>query len=223
MRRLHQKDHEVSKTESKDLDIRFKVGEIDAESYRKQGQKLAQEITKEMDKYKTLLAAKTSAEVGGYIDIPLDKSKPIKRAEASSIHLPDILKDLKISEFTNLYQYSEIEFVGNNKIIASGVGIMILSLFLPWASFLGASNAIIFSGTGFLYLILGLAAGAAIFIKNFRASTLVLACAGGIALLFNVPSLFGYERAFLSIGFYLYLVGSLAVTYVAVSRLKEMR
>jgi uncharacterized membrane protein len=87
----------------------------------------------------------------------------------------------------------------------------------------GNENAMIYSGTGFWYLILGLSAVAAIFMKNPKASALVLTGAGGIALLVNIPSILGYERAFLAIGFYLYLVGSLAVTYVGVSNLKVMR
>lgn len=222
-----QKELETRKSESKDLDTRFKVGEVDAESYRKQGRNLSQEITKsdeEIAKYKTLLGAKTAAEVGGYIDVAIVKSSPtIKRSGESSQQLPDFLKDLTSSDFTTLYNYSEIEFIGMKKIAIYGAGIMILSLFLPWASFLGFSNAMIYSGTGFWYLILGLAAVAAIFMKKPKASALVLTVAGGIALLVNIPSLFGYERAFLAIGFYLYLVGSLAVTYVGVSSLKKMR
>jgi len=222
-----QKELEVRKTESKDLDTRFKVGEVDAESYRKQGRNLSQEITKsdeEIAKYKTLLGAKTAAEVGGYIDVAIVKSSPtVKRSGESSQQLPDILKDLTSSDFTTFYNYSEIELIGMKKIAIYGAGIMILSLFLPWASFLGFSSAIIYSGTGFWYLILGLAAVAAIFMKNPKAGALVLTVAGGIALLVNIPSLLGYERAFLAIGFYLYLVGSLAITYVGVTRLKEMR
>jgi hypothetical protein len=221
-----QKDLEVCKTESKDLDTRFKVGEVDAENYRKQGRKLAQEITKsdeDIVKFKTLLGAKTAAEVGGSLDLLLEKPKHIMRAEPSSIQLPDFLNDLKFSDFMTFHKYTEIEFVGMNKIVLSGVGIMVLSLFLPWASFLGFSSAIIFTGTGFWYLILVLAAIAGILMKNPKASALVLTGVGGIGLLFNAPSIFSYERAFLSIGFYLYLVGSLALTYVGVSRLKEMR
>lgn len=222
-----QKDIEAHQMESKDLDTRFKVGEVDAESYRKQGRKLAQEITKseeEIANYKTLLGAKTAAEVGGYIDVPLAKSSPtIKRSAASSQQLPEFLKDLTSSDFTTFYNLSEIKFAGMKKIAIYGAGIMIFSLFLPWASFLGFSSAIIWSGTGFWYLVLGLAAVAAIFMKNPKASALVLTGAGGIALLVNIPSIFGYERAFLAIGFYLYLVGSLAVTYVGISNLKEMR
>jgi hypothetical protein len=218
-----QKDLEACKSESKDLDTRFKVGEVDAESYRKQGRNLAQEITKsdeEIAKYKTLLGAKTAAEVGGYMDVPLEKSKPIMRTEASSIELPGILKDLRFSDFTTFHKYTEIEFAGMNKIVISGAGMMVLGLFLPWASFLGFSSAIIWSGTGFWYLILGLAAVAAIFMKNPKASALVLTVAGGIALLVNIPSLFGYEKAFLAIGFYLYVVGSIAITYVGISKFK---
>lgn len=221
-----QKELEVRKTESKDLDTRFKVGEVDAESYRKQGRNLAQEIAKsdeEIAKYKILLGAKNAAEVGGYMDVPLEKSKPVMRTEASSIELPDFLKDLRFSDFTTLRKYTEIQFAGMNKIVISGAGMMVLGLFLPWASFLGFSSGIISSGSGFWYLILVLAAIAGILMKNPKASALFLTVAGGIGLLFNIPSLLGYERAFLSIGFYLYFVGSLAITYVGVSRLKEMR
>lgn len=224
-----QKDLEVRKTESKDLDTRFKVGEVDAENYRKQGRNLAQEITKsdeDIAKLKTLLGAKTAAEMGGYLDVPLEKSKPVMRTEAASIQLPDFLKDLKFSDFTTFHKYTEIKFAGMNEIVISGAGMMVLGLFLPWASFLGFSlysSGIIFSGSGFWYLILVSAAIAGILMKNPKASALVLTGAGGIGLLFNVPSFLGYERAFLSIGYYLYLVGSLAVTYVGASRLKEMR
>ncbi len=222
-----QKDLEVRKSESKDLDTRFKVGEVDAEIYRKQGRNLAQEITKsdeEIARYKTLLGAKTTAEVGGYLDVDIVKSsRAIKRSGASSQQIPDFLKDLNSSDFTTFYNYSEIEFIGMKKIAIYGAGMMILSLFLPWASYMPFSVARIFSGTGFWYLILGLAAIAGIYMKNPKAGALVLTGAGGIALLVNIPSIFGYERAFLAIGFYLYVVGSLAVTYVGVSSLKGMR
>ncbi len=136
--------------------------------------------------------------------------------------LPDVLKGLTSSDFMTFYNYSEIKFIGMNKIAIIGAGIIILSLFLPWASVMGFSSAIISKGTGIWYLILALAAVAAIFMKNLKASALVLTVAGGIGLLFNISSLFGYERAFLAIGFYLYIIGSIAITYVGVSRLKEM-
>ena len=110
-----------------------------------------------------------------------------------------------------------------NKIAIIGAGIILLSLFLPWASVMGFSSAIISSGTGIWYLILALAAAAAIFMKNLKAGALVLTVVGLIGLLFNISSLFGYQSAFLATGFYLYIIGSIAITYVGVSRLKEMR
>ena len=149
-------------------------------------------------------------------------SQQVPSQQAPSQQLPDILKGLTSSDFTTFHNYSEIKFIGMNKIAIIGAGIIILSLFLPWASVMGFSSAIISSGTGIWYLILALAAVAAIFMKNLKASGLVLTIAGGIGLLFNISPFFGYERAFLAIGFYLYIIGNIAITYVGVSRLKEM-
>ena len=151
------------------------------------------------------------------------KPVPLERPEASSEQMPDILKGLKSSDFTTFYNHSEIKFIGINKIAIIGAGTILLSLFLPWASVMGFSSAIISSGTGIWYLILALAAAAAIFMKNLRAGALVLTVVGLIGLLFNISSLFGYQSAFLATGFYLYIIGSIAITYVGVSRLKEMR
>jgi hypothetical protein len=142
--------------------------------------------------------------------------------QAPSQQSPDILKGLTSSDFMTFNNYSEIKFIGLNKIAIIGAGIIILSLFLPWASVMGFSSAIISSGRGIWYLILALAAVAAIFMKNFKAGALVLTVAGGIGLLFNISPLFGYERAFLATGFYLYIIGSIAIIYAGVSRLKEM-
>jgi len=143
--------------------------------------------------------------------------------QAPSQQAPDILKGLTSSDFMTFHNYSEIKFIGMNKIAIFGAGIIILSLFLPWASVMGfSSGSIISSGTGIWYLILALAAVAAIFMKNLKAGALVLTVAGGIGLLFNISPLFGYEKAFLAIGFYLYIIGSIAIIYVGVSRLKEM-
>lgn len=115
------------------------------------------------------------------------------------------------------------EFVGLNKIAIYGAGSMVLSLivlslYIPWAYFLEIS------GNAFWYLIFTLAAIAAIFMKNPRASALVLtgAGAGGLLWLFNTRWVFNFQ-GFLSLGFYFYLIGSLAVTYAGVSRLKKMR
>jgi len=149
------------------------------------------------------------------------KSVPPERSEASSQQLPD--KGLTSSDFTTFYNYSEVKFIGMNRIAIIGAGIIILGLLLPWASVMGFSSAIISSGKGIWYLILALAAVAAIFMKNLKASALVLTVAGVIGLLFNISSLFGYERAFLAVGFYLYIIGNIAITYVGVSRLRDMR
>ncbi|MFZ3166814.1 MAG: hypothetical protein WA130_04300 [Candidatus Methanoperedens sp.] len=151
------------------------------------------------------------------------KPVPLERPEVSSQQMPDILKGLKSSDFTTFNNHSEIKFIGLNKIAIIGVGIILLSLFLPWTSVMGFSSAIISSGTGIWYLILALAAAAAIFMKNLKAGALVLTIVGLIGLLFNISSLFGYQSSFLATGFYLYIIGSIAITYVGVSRLKEMR
>jgi hypothetical protein len=149
-------------------------------------------------------------------------SQQVPSQQVPSQQLPDILKGLTSSDFTTFHKYSEIKFIGMNKIAIIGAGIIILSLFLPWASVMGFSSAIISSGTSIWYLILALAAVTAIFMKNLKASALVLIVAGGIGLLFNISPFFGYQRAFLAIGFYLYIIGNMAITYVGVSRLKEM-
>jgi hypothetical protein len=153
----------------------------------------------------------------------IEKMLGASSQQAPSQQAPDILKGLTSSDFMTFHNYSDIKFIGMNNIAIIGAGIIILSLFLPWASVMGFSRAIISSGTGIWYLILALVSVAAIFMKNLKAGALVLTVAGGIGLLFNISPLFGIERAFLATGFYLYIIGSIAIIYAGVSRLKEMR
>lgn len=215
-----QKNLDSRQLDKQDLDTRFKVGEMSEQIYNSTNTRLSREIDKINDminECKILLDTKVSSDVGGRIDVPINKTKSANFG-TSSIQF-SMLQDLTMQDFTTFNGYSEIEFVGKNMIAAIGAGAMIISMFLPWANYFGMG---IYSPQGAISLVLGITGAAGIFMKNSKAGNLALTVAGIIGILLNVGSLFGFERALLAIGYYVFLAGCIMITYVGVSNLKEM-
>lgn len=214
-----QQNLELYQNNIKDLNTRHKVGELDDNSYKTNLIKLNRKIdniNSEISEFTALLEAKTSEDVGGHLDVPI--SNVVRTS--SSVQLPGILSELTIDDFKNFKSFSEIEFIGKNGTAIIGAGAMTIGTFLPWTIY--SSN--ILQGSGIMYLILGLIGIAGIFMRNSNAGNVTLATVGVVGVLFNIGQFLGYERAYLSIGYYAYLLGSIAVAYAGISNIKqEMR
>ena len=87
-------DLETYKQELSNLEVRFKVGELTAEDYRKSEKKIKSKIEKAKEKIselEKLLEAKTSQDVGGRIDVRFDKHPKL------GISIEDFLSSIKNS------------------------------------------------------------------------------------------------------------------------------
>jgi len=239
---LQDKQEEVQK-KSNNLEARFKVGEIDAESYRKQGRNVTQEITKisnEISKYNALLKAQSADEVQSTATNTLTDSKSLDLSDLSSgfKDLPsgfNILKDIQVSDFTTFHHFSEFEFTVLNKVAVIATGLMILSLFLPWvsASAFGVTES---TGATLRYFVLGLVAIPAILLKNSKASGIVFTLVGGVTSLLDIYEFINFQRysdtlnmyselnmfnASFNVGFYLNLITGLVLVCIGILKLKE--
>ena len=87
-------DLEAYKQELSNLEIRFKVGELTAEDYRRSEKKIKSKIEKAEEKIselERLLEAKTSQDVGGRVDVRFDKHPRL------GISVEDFLSSIKDS------------------------------------------------------------------------------------------------------------------------------
>ena len=78
------RDLERYPADLKDLELKNKLGEIDANQFARQEQRLRSKIDrleKDLDETQKLLAAKTAEEAGGFIDIQLEKRKLFRRPD----------------------------------------------------------------------------------------------------------------------------------------------
>lgn len=72
----YRKDLEIYTQELKNLEVRIKVGELSADKYKRQEQKTRGKVEKlqqQADNLENLLKANSSADVGGFIDVPIKK------------------------------------------------------------------------------------------------------------------------------------------------------
>ncbi len=226
-----QRDLEKYQFDKKDIDVKFKIGELEESIYNTRIERINAKINSintDLDECNTLLRAKSSEDIGGYIDIPTSSGSSGRTTSgtssysSTSLKLPELLSDLTIEDFKSFNKHTDIDLTGKTKISIIGAGIMILGTFLPWGGFLGYSAFLFPNPIFLLYLSIGILAMAGNFMKNSKAGSVVLSTAGIIGILINIPSFFGYERAYLAIGYYIFLLGSIVVTYVGISNLKEI-
>jgi len=79
-----ERDLERYPAELKDLELKSKLGEIDANQFSRQEQRLRSKIDrleKDLEETSGLLAAKSAEEAGGFIDIQLEKRKLLRRPD----------------------------------------------------------------------------------------------------------------------------------------------
>jgi len=79
-----ERDLERYPAELKDLELKSKLGEIDANQFARQEQRLRSKIDrfeKDLEETSGLLTAKTAEDAGGFIDIQLEKRKLLRRPD----------------------------------------------------------------------------------------------------------------------------------------------
>jgi len=78
------RDAEKYPAELKDLELKNKLGELDANQFSRQEQRLRSKIDraqKDLEATATLLAAETADEAGGYIEVRLEKRTLLRRPD----------------------------------------------------------------------------------------------------------------------------------------------
>ena len=79
-----ERDLERYPAELKDLELKSKLGEIDANQFSRQEQRLRSKIDrleKDLEETSGLLAAQSAEDAGGFIDIQLEKRKLLRRPD----------------------------------------------------------------------------------------------------------------------------------------------
>jgi hypothetical protein len=207
---------EIYKQELKNLEVRFKVGELSAEEYQKAETKTKGKIERAQTKVrelKRLFDTRTSGDVGGYIDTQLKKGKGVSIA---SITLPDI-SDITVSDFKEFISPSEMEFTKGRLVAISGAALMVIGvLFLPWAWFLVSISAFQLSvAVAIFCLILASLSVVSCFLANSKLRALSHLGTGGIGAIigfFIIIALASEEVYGVRVG--MEVVGSGLYTYV---------
>lgn len=212
------------KQELSNLEVRFKVGELSADFHIKESQKIQAKIQKCEEKladFNKWLAAKSSQELGGYVDVPLEK----KTAEFQ-------ISDISGSAGTLLSK--ALEFAGplevgseKSRVLAwVGAALMFLSVFLPFMSIpLLGSQSLAGEFEGIMVLFVALIAAGVSFLERAKLRSIGLIACGGIGLLIAIYILIVAIKAevasALAIGFYGLIVGSVVLLVGGLMGLKE--
>ena len=241
-----QRDLNIYKQELSNLEVRFKVGELSADAYRKLEQRTRSKLERtqaKVSELKRLLDSKTSADVGGYVEIKKEAKKArAVTAPGAGISFPAFeniissIRETSGSDFTEFVTTLEDVATPRTKLIGLIGGIlMLISVFLPWASisafgFSASFSAFALSGAlGGIGLIAGLICVLAAFLERSNARGLlhlgmgILALLALLAVWASAPSISGAEGLFEEVmeevmkmitireGFYLYIVSCIAV------------
>ena len=218
--------------ELQNLDARFKVGEIRADDLQKAEQRIRVKIQRSQSTVKDLnrlIAAQSSADVGGYVEVKTGAGSGGGPTSLSDLSLPGIgqalsgIRGTSPSDFTEIRTDMQEILTPSRELIGPAGGLLLfISLFLPWVSIFGmGANIFAISGLhGAICLIAALAGiGSAFLVRENARGTAQLA-AGALALVvifigfFLDPrtiTQFGTLMSFLGIGFYLFVVAALAM------------
>jgi len=201
-------EQETREQELKNLEARFKVGQIQADPYRRTEQKSRTKIDRieqRVAELKQLCGSKASNDAGGYVDVSLMKKKGSKR-EKALLSMPSIPSFRQVSttirEKAGTYS---IGFIGSFEEIAlprakligviSGV-LVFISVFLKWEAISLMGITIAFAGTSIsgaieaIAIIAGIFCVLGAFLENPKASGLVHISVGLLALLVMLPTWF---------------------------------
>lgn len=185
-----EKTEGLYKQELKNVEVRFKVGEISAEEYQRIEKRAMEKLEKAQTKVrelKRLFDSKTSTDVGGYIDT---QTKTSKGVSAPAITLPKLgdLTDITLSDFKELISPSDIKITKSNSLTLSGAALMLIGvLFLPWAWFLVSISAFQANVTLAIFcLILAALSVVAVFLMNSKARALLHLGTGGLGAIIGI-------------------------------------
>lgn len=209
------------------LKTRFKVGEIPFEEFQRFEERLRKRISKvrdEMSKLETLINSRSSSDVGGYLDVKIEEPRTLLGTLGET--LPSRLPEVKGLE----------ETFSRPSLFPLVCGLIILiSVFLPWASasFLGLkeTQAGTASGWGILSLIMGIFVIGISFLAEMRVKGIGHVTAGILAFI----GVLGYwselgnkmgmlrEAVSLGFGFWLCLIGGLGAVLSGIGELRSQR
>jgi len=240
-----QKDLDIYNQELNNLEVRFKVGELSGDMYRKSEQRTRGKIERAqagLSELKRLLESKTSADVGGAVEVRREgkKAKAVTAAGAG-VNIPAVenitssIRETEASDFTEFVTTFEEVTTPRTKLIGLIGGVlMIISLFLPWASIslfvqFNFSAFDLHGGLAAMGLIGGIICVLAAFLERSNARGILHVVMGTLALLvllivwLSAPSISGAEELIGEImeevmkmitireGLYLYIVSSIVV------------
>ena len=205
---------EVYGQELKSLEARYKVGELAVEEYLKAESRAKNRIRKAEERsveLKSLIESQNSTDTGGYIDVPLKRESIV---DLPFSHVLDKIPDLSFLKFSSAKEW---EFNASRTAAVFGVGLMFISVFMPWITAIGLSaiGIQLGKGLGVLFLILALVNVVALFLADQKLEKQVHVYTGAIGILGviivffvvaqSVGSRLGLAR--LSPGAYLYFIG----------------
>ena len=208
-----QKLLDIFRQELSNLEARFKVGELSAEVYMKSEQGVKRKLRKLEDQtseLRMLVATKSSADVGGYVDIE------IQRPKEKRISLPSLPR-IPVPQISVPGTLGEV--VSSRLGVASLVVgiIMVITVFLPWE--IGFSG--IESGAGILCLIMGLVYAGVTFVAGAKIRSLGHIGAGAIAIIGLILFLGQTQGFFLEAGVWPCLVAAIGGIIVGVFELRR--
>jgi len=193
-----QRNLEIYNQELNNLGVKFKVGELSADEYQRSEQRIRrriEETQQKLSELKRLFESKTSADVGGYIEVKEVRSKKAKEL-TTGISFPTLnniissIRETSGSDFTEFVTTFEDVMTPRTKLIGLIGGIlMIISLFLPWVSIsvfgllLSFSAFSLHGGLGGIGLIAGLFSVLAAFLERSNARGILHLGMGILAIL----------------------------------------
>lgn len=229
-------DLEAFTQELKNLQVRIKVGELPAAQYERRVQKTRskiEDLKKKITETEKLLQARSSTDVGGFIDVQLGKKRSMSIMPGELISSVEFISSLE-----------EIVEPKTKLIGLIGGVLLFISVFLPWASLSSIGFSISYSGIalsgalGATGIIASLLCVLATLVNTSNVRGIAHISMGALALLimlaiwFSQPTIStqgvpreyweGMERLVQTgVGFYLYIISSVAVVLGGILEMRE--
>jgi len=238
LKRSRERQHGIIQTlrqESDVLEARFKIGEISVNDYRKQDKRLRSKTARAEQRLREinqLMSAESPAQVGGFVDVPLERRLP----ENALTWLTDMIPSaLAWPDFTSVrfVEPRNWTFTLTKVVATCGTGLMLLSILLPWVCVGGffSTSATCFR-LGFWGAVCLLMVGfhcALLFVEGIESKPMVQIAIGGIALVAFALALRAATRGYGGIGWSLaaggwfYLLGLFTSIAIAIAELVMLR
>lgn len=199
-----QQSIDAMNTESRNLDLKLKVGEIDSQMFQNQMTKLNKRlINAENQKTDTeqLLAADTAAKVGGYVDVPLNGDSGGIMDKFKNLDIGAVGKSLK--SITETLPTTQSSLDGISKVGIAGNFMMAIGVFMTmvsvpfmgsvslkdigsFASLAGSEAPFLLVNAWWILLVLGVAGIATNFVMERKYAKHAMIASGGIVILAEI-------------------------------------